>query len=322
MNRHLSTLFAVAALACGLATACAHAADAPPITLVQGFAAGGNSDTIARIVGRALSQELGQAVVVDARTGAGGNIASAAVARSRADGNTLILMTGGHAVSAAMYRNLSFDPLDDFEWLTLVTRFPFVVAVSAGSPYHSLREVVSAARAHPGALSYTSVGVGSTQHLSGELFQVLAGVQLNHIPYRGGAAPLQDVMADRVDLLFDSVTVARPHIESGRLRALGVTSTQPSPLLPGVPPVAEAVPGYEVMSWTAVAAPRGLPPEVAQRLRGALLKVLRQPDVVKQLEATGGQVTPSDDAQETRSYVQRQITQWKRLVQDAHIPQQ
>ena len=300
----------------------ARAADTQPLTLVQGFAAGGNSDTIARIVGRALSQELGQPVVVDARTGAGGNIASAAVARSRADGNTLILMTGGHAVSAAMYRNLSFDPVDDFEWLTLVTRFPFVVAVGAQSPYRTLRDVVSAARANPGTLSFTSVGVGSTQHLSGELFQALAGVQLNHIPYRGGAAPLQDVIADRVDLLFDSVTVARPHIESGRLRALGVTSLQPSPLLPGVAPVAESVPGYEVMSWTAVAAPRGLPADVARRLRAALLRVLRQPDVVRQLEATGGQVTPSEDPQEARAYVQGQITKWKKLVQDAHIPQQ
>ena len=221
-----------------------------------------------------------------------------------------------------MYRNLSFDPVDDFEWLTLVTRFPFVVAVGAQSPYRTLRDVVSAARANPGTLSFTSVGVGSTQHLSGELFQALAGVQLNHIPYRGGAAPLQDVIADRVDLLFDSVTVARPHIESGRLRALGVTSLQPSPLLPGVAPVAESVPGYEVMSWTAVAAPRGLPADVARRLRAALLKVLRQPDVIRQLEATGGQVTPSEDPQEARTYVQGQIIKWKKLVQDAHIPQQ
>ncbi|MEJ8814783.1 tripartite tricarboxylate transporter substrate-binding protein, partial [Variovorax ureilyticus] len=157
---------------------------------------------------------------------------------------------------------------------------------------------------------------------SGELFQSMAGVQLNHIPYRGGGAPVQDVVAGRVDLLFDSVTVARPQIEGGRLRALGVTSPEPSPLLPGVAPVARVVPGYEVTSWTAVAAPRGLPPDVAARLRSALLRVLKSPDVVKQLEATGGIVTPSADVQDTRAFVGTQVAKWKKVVRDAQIQQQ
>jgi tripartite-type tricarboxylate transporter receptor subunit TctC len=152
-----------------------------PITLVQGFAAGGNADTIARIVAQGLARELGQSVVVEAKTGAGGNVASAAVARTRADGYTLILLTGGHAVSAAMYKTLAFDPVEDFDWISMVTRFPFVLATAQDSPYKSIADVVRAAKAAPGTVSYSSVGIGSTQHLSGELMQSMAGVQLNHI---------------------------------------------------------------------------------------------------------------------------------------------
>lgn len=293
-----------------------------PITLLQGFGAGGNADTIARIVAQGLSRELGQPVVVEARTGAGGNIASAAAAKAKADGRTLILLTGGHAVSAAVYRSLPFDPVDDFDWLSVVTRFPFVIATSSQSRFQSLADVIGAARAAPGQISYSSVGIGSTQHLSGELLQSVAGVQLNHIPYRGGGAPVQDVIGQRVDLLFDSVTVAKAQVAGGRLRALAVTSPQETPLMAGVPPVAAVVPGYEVTSWTAVAAPRGLAPEVAQRLRTALLQVLRSPETVRQLEGTGGQVSPSADAQAARSFVHAQVAKWKKVVHDAQIPQQ
>jgi tripartite-type tricarboxylate transporter receptor subunit TctC len=299
----------------------AAAADPATITLLQGFAPGGNADTIGRIVAQGLSRELGQSVIVDAKTGAGGNIASAAVAQAKPDGHTLILLTGGHAVSAAMYKSLTFDPLDGFVWLTMVTRFPFVIATGSDSRFHTLAEVVAQAKAAPGTLSFSSVGIGSTQHLSGELFQSLAGVQLNHMPYRGGGAPVQDVIAGRVDLLFDTVTVARAQIEGGRLRALGVTSPEPSPLLPGVAPVAQVVPGYAVGSWSAVAAPKGLPPEVAARLFTALQRVLRSPEVIKQLEATGGIVTPSASSQEVHDYVGTQIAKWKKVVHDAHIPQ-
>ncbi|MDM0085416.1 tripartite tricarboxylate transporter substrate-binding protein [Variovorax sp. J31P179] len=308
-------------LAAILLAARVHAAE-PPITLLQGFGPGGNSDTIARIVAQGLGKELGRTVVVDAKTGAGGNIASATAAKAKPDGNTLILMTGGHAVSAAVYRTLPFHPVDDFEWLTTVTRFPFVIATSSQSPYQSLPDVLAAARAAPGQLSFSSVGIGSTQHLAGELFQSMAGVRLNHIPYRGGGAPVQDVIAGRVDLLFDSVTVARTQVEGGRLRALGVTSPGATPLLPGVPPVSKSVPGFEVISWTAVAAPRGLAPEVSEHLRGALAKVLRSPDVVRQLEGTGGEVAASADGAATRAFVESQVAKWKRVVNDARIEQQ
>lgn len=293
----------------------------PPITLLQGFGPGGNADTIARIVAQGLGKELGRIVVVDAKTGAGGNLASAAVAKAKPDGNTLILMTGGHAVSAAVYRAQPFHPVDDFEWLTTVTRFPFVIATSSEGPYKTLPGVLAAAKAAPGKLSFSSVGIGSTQHLSGELFQSMAGVRLNHVPYRGGGTPVQDVIAGRVDLLFDSVTVARAQVEGGRLRALAVTSPSPTPR-PDVPPVSKSVPGFEVISWTAVAAPRGLPAEVSERLRTALARVLRSPEVVRQLEGTGGEVAASPDGPATRTFVQSQVAKWKQVVSDARIEQQ
>lgn len=308
------------ALACSLAGAQAY--PDKPITLVQGFAAGGNADTVARIVAQGLTRELGQTVLVEAKTGAGGNIASAAVARSRADGYTLILLTGGHAVSAAMYKALAFDAIEDFDWISTITKFPFVLATAQDSPYKTVADVVKAAKAAPGSVSFSSVGVGSTQHLSGELLQSMAGVQLNHVPYRGGAAPLQDVLTRRVDLMFDSVTVTKPHVESGRLRALGVTSSDRSAFLPAVAPLKDAIPGFEVTSWTALAAPKGLPPALNERLRVALVKVLADPAVVKQLETTGGTPSPAASSAEVKAYVQAQVATWKKVVRDAQIPQQ
>lgn len=293
-----------------------------PITLVHGFSAGGNADVVARIIALPLSKELGQPVLVDAKAGAGGNLASGQVAKAAADGYTLILQTGGHAVSAAMMKKQPFDPLESFDWVSVVTRFPLVLAVNAQSRLKNTADVLAAAKAAPGTISFSSVGIGSTQHLSGELLQAAAGVELIHIPYKGGAAPLQDVLGGRVDLMFDSVTVTRPHIESGKLRGLGVTSTHRAPQLPGVPAMQDSVPGFEVTSWLGVAAPRGLAPAVAQRLHEALVKVLAQPDVVKQLEATGGVASPSTSGAEMKTFVQAQVGKWSKVVKDANIPMQ
>jgi tripartite-type tricarboxylate transporter receptor subunit TctC len=264
---------------------------------------------------------LGQEVIVEPKPGAGGNIASGMVAKAPADGYTLILLTGGHAVSAAMYKKLPFDPLNDFSWLSVLTKFPFVISVSKDSRFHSIADVVAEAKKAPGTISYSSVGVGTTQHLSGELLQSMAGIQLNHIPYKGGARPLQDVLGGRVDLMFDSVTVTRAQVEGGKLRALGVTSLKSVPLLPGVPPVAEAVPGYEVTSWAGIAAPKGLPQPLADRLRAAIHQVLADPGVVRKLEATGGVISPSASSAEVKAFVGAQIGTWKKVVANAKIPQ-
>jgi tripartite-type tricarboxylate transporter receptor subunit TctC len=306
-----------------MSTVCAQTVNSDrPITLIQGFGTGGNSDTIARIIAPGLAKELGQQVVVEAKTGAGGNIASAAVAKSQPDGNTLILMTGGHTVSAAIYNQLSFNPIDDFDWISLVTQFPFAVSVSEESKFKSVADVIKAAKANPDSISYTSVGIGSTQHLSGELFASMAGVKMMHVPYKGGSGPLQDVLGGRVDVMFDSITVTKAQVEAGKLRAIGVTSLKSYKLLPGVPPVADAIPGYEVTSWTGLAAPKGTSPEVIKRIHSALLKVLSDPDVISKLENAGGLVTPSSSSAQMKQYVASQIARWKKVVATANIAKQ
>jgi tripartite-type tricarboxylate transporter receptor subunit TctC len=212
--------------------------------------------------------------------------------------------------------------VDDFEWISLVTQFPFAVSVSAESKFKTLADVIAAAKAAPDTISYTSVGIGSTQHLSGELFASMAGVKMTHVPYKGGAGPLQDVLGGRVDVMFDSITVTKAQMEVGKLRALGVTSLKPYKLLPGVPPVADTIPGYEVTSWTGLAAPKGTSPEIQRRLHAALLKVLADPEVIAKLENTGGLVTPSSSGAQMKQYVSGQIAKWRKVLVSANIPQQ
>lgn len=311
---------ATALLAGSMSAACAW--PDRPVTLIQGFNAGGNADTIARIVADGLAQALGQPVVVEAKTGAGGNLASAWVARAPADGHTLILLTGGHAVSAAIYEKQAFDPLRGFSWIGTVTTFPFVIATRADGPIQSLPDLIAKAGAKPGEISFSSVGVGSTQHLSGELLQAMAGIRLNHIPYRGGAAPVQDVLGGQVDLLFDSVTVAKTQAQGGRLRVLGVTSLDRNPQLPDAAPVAQTVPGYEVISWTGLAGPAGLPAPVVAKLGDALRKTLARPDLRQRLEATGGVPANAQTPAEMQGFVGGQIDKWTRVVRDAGIARQ
>ncbi|OGA42382.1 MAG: hypothetical protein A3G26_01475, partial [Betaproteobacteria bacterium RIFCSPLOWO2_12_FULL_65_110] len=287
----------------------------------QGFAVGGNADTIARLVAQGLSEELGQQFLVESRTGAGGNIASDFVAKSAPDGYGLVLLTGGHAVSAAMYKALAFDPQNDFKWLSLVSVFPFVIGTSIDSKIKTIADLIAAARNEPDKLSFSSVGVGTTQHLAGELLQATAKIKMLHIPYRGGGAPVQDVITGRVDILFDSVTVSRAQVAGGKLRALGVTSTSRIPQLPDVPAVAETLPGFNVTSWAAIAAPAGLPAEIANRLHAAIARTVARPDVGKRLFDLGG-IATSSTPEETATHVARAIATWKRVVEQAKIPKQ
>ena len=203
-----------------------------PVMLMHGFGAGGNADSISRVVANALSQDLGEQVVVEAKPGAGGNLASEQVSRATPDGHTIILLTGGHAVSAALYKSLRFNPVDDFAFASLVATFPFVIAARADSPIQSIAQLVEAAKREPGKLTFSSVGFGSTQHLAGELFAETAGIKLTHVPYRGGMQPLSDLMSGRIDLMVDSITVTGAAIRAGTISGLGVTSREPWPALP------------------------------------------------------------------------------------------
>ncbi|WP_426954779.1 tripartite tricarboxylate transporter substrate binding protein [Muricoccus radiodurans] len=291
-----------------------------PVTLVQGFGAGGNADTIARVIAGPLSTALGRPVVVEARTGAGGNIASEYVARSRPDGHTLVLLTGGHAVSAAVYRRLAFDPVEDFAFVSTVSVFPFVVATRADGPFASLPDLIAAARARPGEVTFSSVGVGSTQHLTGEMLAQAAGVRMAHVPYRGGTQPLADLLGGRIDAMVDSITVTGGAIRAGTVRALGVTSAQPWPGLEA-PTVAAALPGFEVVSWVGLAAPAGTPAPIVARLNAEVAAALEQPEVRRALETLGTRPSGSTP-EEMRRFVAGQVAQWRRVVEAAGIERQ
>jgi len=288
------------------------------VTLLHGFGAGGNADLVSRLLAQRLQDALGQPVIVEIKSGAGGLLASSAAAKAAADGYTLVMLTGAHTVSAALRRNLPYDPVKDFAFVSTVTAFPFVVAVRAEHPAKNLADFIAKAKAEPGKYSFSSVGVGSTQHLTGELLASTAGIALQHIPYRGGGAPVQAVIGGEVDMLVDTPTVALPHIQSGRLRGLGVTSTAPWPTLPGVATVASTLSGFEVHSWLGIAAPAGTHASIVERLNAELKKALARADLQKSLANSGSVAAPSTP-QAMQDMIQNDIARWRGVIARAGI---
>jgi tripartite-type tricarboxylate transporter receptor subunit TctC len=292
-----------------------------PVLLTHGFAAGGNGDVVSRIVGDALSPRLGQPVIIEPRPGAGGNTASARLAKAEPDGYTLITLTGGHAVSAAIYKTLQFDPLDDFQMVSVYGYQAFMVAVRKDSAIKTTADLIAAAKASPGKLTYSSVGVGSTQHLAGALLCAMAGIEMTHVPYRGGAAPMTDLLGGTIDLSVDTITVIEPQVRSGNVRALGVTSGTKWWSLPDITPIADTVAGYDVRTWLGMAAPKATPAPVVARLNAALRSGLADPQVEERLRKVGMDVRATSP-EEMRAMVAAQIARWKQVVADARIPQQ
>lgn len=284
---------------------------ARPVMLVHGFGAGGNADVVARLIGRKLQDTLGQPVVIEIKSGAGGSIASAHVAKAAPDGYSLVMLTGAHTVSAALRKNLPYDSVKDFAFISTVSAFPFVVGVRAEHPAQTLAQLLETARKD--RITFSSVGVGSTQHMVGELLGATAKAQLLHVPYRGGGAPIQAVLGGEVDLLCDTLTVATPHIKSGRLRALAVTSAQPWPSLPGVPPVSATLPGFEVRSWLGLAAPAGTPEPIVQRLNADVRTALQSQDVQQALANVGSIASPSTP-RAMQEMVQSEIARWGGVI--------
>ena len=292
-----------------------------PITLWQGFGPGGNGDVLARLAAAPLSAALGQPVVVEGRTGAGGNIASDLVAKSKPDGHTLALLTGGHTAGAALYSRLPFDPVADFTFIGSFVAFPFVLATRADAPWASLAEVIAAAKAAPNTITYATSGVGSTQHLTGELLAEAAGIKWNHVPYRGGTAPLADVLGGRVDCYLDTITTTGPGVRDGKLRALGISSPNPWPLLPEAPPMGRAVPGFQVFSWAGLAGPAGLPAPVVARLNAELQKAQQIPEIQQRMGVLGA-IPKADSSAEFTAFVAAQVATWRRVVASAGIERQ
>jgi tripartite-type tricarboxylate transporter receptor subunit TctC len=302
-------------------SASAVAQDAYPsrtITLLHGFGAGGNADTIARIIAPTLAERLGQQVIVEPRVGAGGNLATERVAKAEPDGYTLIVLTGGHAVSGALYKALPFHPVDDLQMLSTLIYFPFIISVRADHRFKSLADLVAEAKAKPKTITYSSVGIGSTQHLAGELLASLAGIELVHVPYRGGQAPVTDLLGGRIDVMIDTLTVTRPQLDSGKVRALAVTSPQAWPGLTGIPPAADTVKGYDVRSWMGIATTRGVPDAVIKRLNAEILHGLQQPSVRGKFEAIGNEVRGSTP-NEMRTWVAGEIAKWRKVIDEAKV---
>jgi tripartite-type tricarboxylate transporter receptor subunit TctC len=307
-----------------LAAACWPAARAQqwptrPIKAIQGFAAGGNADTIARVVGTEMGKVLGQPVVVEAVTGAGGTLASAAVARAPADGYTMLLATGGHAVAGALYEKLPYNTVGSFQMVSTVTYFPFLIVTAPGSKFRTLADALAAARAAPGSVAYGTAGVGSTHHLIGELLARMAGVNLLHVPFRGDAASVTALLGGEIPLVVAPPTAVLGQIKAGKLQTLAVTGPQRWPGMPEVPTVAEqGVAGFDVRSWAGWMVPAGTPGAIVERLHAATQAALRVDSVKARLEEMGGEARGSTP-QEMTAWVAAELKRWTQVVADARI---
>ncbi|VTU35922.1 Argininosuccinate lyase [Variovorax sp. PBS-H4] len=286
-----------------------------PLRLVVPFPAGGAADLMARGLAQHLGEQLGQQVVIDNRGGAGGTVACEIVARAPADGYTLLFGTmGTQAINPALYSKLRYDPLKDFAPIALTHITPRVLVVGPSVKARNVGELIVLARSKAGQLTYGSAGNGSSSHLSGALFESLAGVDLVHVPYKGSAPLLTDLLAGRVDATFDSYTVYEEHIKSGRVRALAVTSRTRMAALPQVPTLAEAgLPGYEVSNWLGVLAPAGTPKEVVTALHAAVIRAMSDAGMKRQLTALGIEPATSTP-DEFSALIRSEIPKWARLV--------
>jgi|LauGreDrversion4_2_1035121.scaffolds.fasta_scaffold21857_6 tripartite-type tricarboxylate transporter receptor subunit TctC len=319
---HLSATAAATALTLHAPGAHAQAWPDRTIKILQGFAPGGNADNIARAVSAEMAKGIGQAFVVEAQAGAGGTIAAATVARSKPDGYTLLLATGGHAVAGAIYNSLPYRTVQDFEMVGTITYFPFLVVTTADSKVPSLSALLTNARANPGKVAYGTAGIGSTHHLAGELLASMSKTQLLHVPYRGDSASLTALLAGDVPFIIAPPTAVLANIKAGKLRALAATGPQRWPGLPDVPTVAEqGVTGYDVRSWAGLMAPAGTPRPVIDRLNAELQKALQVAAVRTRLEEMGGEARGSTP-EEMRTMVAAETQKWTQVVNDAKIPKQ
>lgn len=317
MKHRLKTALSVLALT---ATGSAFAAyPDKPITLVVSYPPGGTVDLVARLISPELEKELGQTVIVDNKGGAGGMIGGAQVARAKPDGYTLLMDASNHAQNPALRKNMNFDTLADFAPVSLVLKVPNVLVVNPETDINTVADVLAKDKAQPKSLYYASSGPGSAQHLAGELFNMKAGSQLVHVPYKGGGPAMIDVMSNQVPMMFASLGSSWKHISSNKLRAVAVGGSKPSPLLPNVPTLASAgLDGYESYEWNAIFAPAGTPDDVLNTLSSAISKVLANPEVRQRLNDLGAEVIGSNPS-ELRSFVEAEISKWKEVATQANI---
>ncbi|MBV7426608.1 MULTISPECIES: tripartite tricarboxylate transporter substrate binding protein [unclassified Acidovorax] len=294
-----------------------------PISYVVPFAAGGTTDTLGRLIGQQLGTALGTTVVVENKGGAAGSIGSEAAARAAPDGYTLLGGTvSSHAINVSLYPKLGYDPIKSFSPVTLIGTNPVVLVVSANSPHKTLKDVLAAAKGKEGGLSSASAGTGSSQHLAVELLAYKSGVKFTHIPYKGSGPAIQDVISGQVDMMFDTTVVAAPHIQSGKLRAIAVTSPKRLASMPDVPTVAESgvngLADFQVQSWQAIFVPAGTPAPTVTRLHDEIRKILAQPDMQNRLKGFGMEPADMTTAQ-IASFQKAEVDKWAQVIKAANI---
>ena len=291
-----------------------------PIILIVPFAPGGSVDIVARIAGQKLAERLGKPVVVENRPGGSTLVAASAVAKASPDGYTLMIAPSGTlAINATLYNKLPYDPLRDFAAVALITVVPLVLVVNPALPVRSVPDLISLSKEKPGQLSYASAGAGSSLHLAAELFKGLTGIELTHVPYKGGAPAMSDVVAGHVSLMFADTGVALPQIREGNVRALGVSSMARLSAAPDIPSIAEAVPGYDAASWQMVVAPAGTPKEIVAKLRGEIAAVMASPDIRERLAQIGLTAVVSPPPEDVKRFLKSEITRWGAIVQRAGL---
>jgi tripartite-type tricarboxylate transporter receptor subunit TctC len=314
MRRSLSLGFLLGMILMGAAQA-QTAWPVKPIKIMVGYAPGGSTDVTARIIAQALSERLGQPVIIENRPGAAGNIAADATAKADPDGYTLTLATSSTmAANPSLYKSLPFDTQADFAPIALTAFIPNLMVVNPSVPAKNLAEFIAYAKANPGQLNFGSAGNGSSQHLSGELFNSLAGVRMMHVAYRGGAPAVNDLLGGQIQAIFAPLVEVIEQVRADKLRALGITTVKRSPLLPEVPTIAETLPGYEIRLWNGLLAPAKTPPEIIDRINRAVIDALRSEEVKAKLSEQGSEPVGNTPA-EFRAFIGTELAKWKRLVE-------
>jgi tripartite-type tricarboxylate transporter receptor subunit TctC len=323
MNLRLRLLATAASvLFCSISTSALAQTQAPawpakPVKIIFGFPPASATDVIARAVGAKLQERWGQPVVIDNRPGAGGNLGSEIAARQPADGYTIFFGTVANAISVSLYSKLNYDYLKDFTPITLVATTPLVLVANADFPAKSVKELISFAKANPGKVNFGSGGVGTSNHLAGEMFKSATGTDLVHVPYKGTPAAHTDLLSGQISLMWDNIVAVTPHIRSGKLRPIAVTSAQRAASLPDVPTMAEAgLAGFEAVSWIGALVPAGTPKPIVDRIHTDLVAVLRMPDVQEKLAASGA-VLVGNTQEQFAEWNRREIAKWSKAVKDS-----
>ena len=300
----------------------AHANDFPSrtITWVVPFPPGGAMDAIARVLSEEMSQDLGQSIVIENRPGAGGNIGAAHVAKTKPDGHTIMIAANGMAVNPSLYHNLNYNPIEDFEAISLIAAVPNILVTQADrDDVNSLSDVIEQVKENPGDYSYASAGVGTSIHLAGALFTYLTDLDMLHVPYRGSGPAVADLLSGQVDYMFDSITSAKPHIESNKLKALAITTKERSSTLPNLPTMAESgIENYELVPWFATFAPAGTPPEVIETLNQSMLKAMESDKVTEIFKGIGAEKIGSSP-KELQEYLAEDTEKWAVIIEQTGI---